>query len=289
MLLKKKLEILERVSDKVSVMSRVHIEREHVHGISMVEQTKNNSASKESKNGKQSVDIKSTKIFNHRTHKLKEFKPKMTPNMKNNILLSAIDVQNSGEIIDLEDGILDNSFQTNKAYRHKKLHKSDQEQVLNDAEAKETLLGKRPHPEPNSSAVQHIEIPIQRSNPHESLIKSNVSELNRQVSSEILEGLKQLKPHKKNSKEKSKKDKSITKRHEDELSDKHDENSTISIKEKPSKKGKYSETKSKSHKHENKENKPKKKVHGADEVSLTKTRSMMSGASNQGGNKKLKL
>lgn len=114
MLLKKKLEILERVSDKVSVMSRVHIERDNLHSLNIVEQ-KNNSASKESKNGKQSVDIKSTKIFNHRTHKLKEFKPKMTPNMKNSMVTAALDDEKSGEVIDLEDEILEKSFKPVKS------------------------------------------------------------------------------------------------------------------------------------------------------------------------------
>lgn len=108
------------------------------------------------------------------------------------------------------------------------------------------------------------------------------------LSSDILEGLKSLKPHKGSQKEKSRKDKSARGRQEDQISDKMDENSTISIKEKPSKHGKKSETKSKTHKSENKENKPKKKTPVAEEVSLTKTRSMVSGTSNP-GLKKLKI
>lgn len=87
-LLRKKLEILEKVSDKVTVLSKVSINKKTMQAINLASHKKN-SASKGSKKGKQSVDIKSTKIFNNRTHKINQFKPKMTPNMKNNIILAA--------------------------------------------------------------------------------------------------------------------------------------------------------------------------------------------------------
>lgn len=50
-LLRKKLEILEKVSDKVSVLSKVSINKEAIKSINLA-MKKKNSASKGSKNGK---------------------------------------------------------------------------------------------------------------------------------------------------------------------------------------------------------------------------------------------
>ena len=49
-LLRKKLEILEQVSDKVSVLSKVSINKQAIRAINLAQ--KNNSASKGSKKGK---------------------------------------------------------------------------------------------------------------------------------------------------------------------------------------------------------------------------------------------
>lgn len=143
LLLRKKLEILEATSDKVTILSRISVDKENLKCVSTSNRNLEREIKPILKKGKQSVDRGKTAVFNNRTSSLNKFKPKFTPNMKENLLLkdlkSVDDYEPKNQVIDLEVENLKNKKKGGKNERKARTVKTKSSR----SKSPKLLLGKR--------------------------------------------------------------------------------------------------------------------------------------------------
>lgn len=212
--------------------------------------------------------MKKTKMFNNFTNKINQFKPKMTPNMKNNIVLTTMNEERESQIIDLEDELVGRTFNPNRKTRKNGRNKKSKNQQAD----KENLLGKRASP-------------VEEAPPSEVEIRVNNVLVENTVAMPNIEDMKNLKPSKKKAKGKSKK--STSRRGRPRLRSTNSETSDISAVSKKAKDKKSTKADKKASKKA--ESKSKKAKASKSKKSTKKGKSVKSTKNNKKGSKKLKV